>query len=373
MNYPFSPAMPASARFVAAELAAWPLAAPPGTAAPIQELHIEVTHRCNLRCRMCHHWRIKPPGHEMTPGELARLLENSKRLRGIKTAVLTGGEPLLRPDLAQLASVILTRFPGISLGILTNLSDTGLILRRIGECVEAGAPGLWLGSSLDGAGAAHDAVRGARGAYARTLKSVKAIRAKYPAMNIAFNFTLLPDNAPGLVKTYLAAKKLNLWLGAQKVVNQAGFEAEKFAWSPKALRAAITQLDWIIADICREHKAFERLVSHKEHETPWLWSSLIYWLRLRDYLARPRRLMGECYAGSRYAMLSPAGELFFCPVRRNRTLGCALEKGFDAVWTGPKAGHERAAIASARCHCWLHCIANTVIARALALRFAPLE
>lgn len=363
--------MPASVRFVIKELSSWPLSSPPGAGSgPVRELHIEVTHRCNLRCRMCHHWRIKSREQEITPGALGRMLDASVLLRQVKTVVLTGGEPVLRADLPELAAVIAGRLPGISLGILSNLCDTRLLFRRLDECLRLGVSRLWVGSSLDGVGAAHDRVRGVPGAYARTMRSARELRARYPGTDLAFNFTLLPSNARGLVKTYLTAKKMKIWFGAQKVVNHEGFEAETYTWADGDLRAALRQIDWIITDICAGNSAFEKLLAGRELETPWLWSSLIYWIRLRDYMVRPRRFMGDCYAGSRYAMLSPVGDLFFCPVFKHRTVGNALTDGFDEAWTSRKAQAERKNIARARCHCWLHCIAGPVLEDAMQRRFA---
>jgi MoaA/NifB/PqqE/SkfB family radical SAM enzyme len=373
MMPPFSLRMPESARAVARELASWPLNPPPGDDGALRELHLEVTHRCDLRCRMCHHWRLKQGGHEITPAQLEGLLAASRLLAGVKTAVLTGGEPLLRPDLPELAAVILRKFPGVSLGVLTHLSNTRLLLDRVGKIHKLGPAKLWLGSSLDGLGAAHDGVRGSRGAYARAMKSLKAVREAFPGLEVAFNFTLLPSNAGQLFRAYRAAKELGAWFGAQKVVNHTGFEAETYAWSPRALKTALTQVDGVITDICAEHKAFEKLMTGKEGETPWLWASLVYWVRLREYLAAPARLLGGCYSGRRYAMLSPEGDLFFCPVRKHRTLGNVLQDGFDAVWNGPKAKAERKLIAAGRCHCWLHCTANPVIEGAVNARFSGVK
>ncbi len=370
MNPPLSPGMPASARFVVKEVGSWPLEPLPGAGGDrIQELHLEVTHRCDLKCRMCHHWRMKG-GAEISPAQLARLLDSSKLLKGIKTAVLTGGEPFLRPDLPELAAVITRRFPRISLGILSNLANTRLLLRRIGELREKGVKDFWLGSSLDGAGAAHDKVRGVRGAYARTMKTARALKTGQPGINLAFNFTLLPSNAACLARAYLEAKEMKVWFGAQKVVNHERFEAESYSWTPAALRKALVGIDYIISDICEENKAFEKLLAGRESETPWLWSSLTYWIRLREYLARPRRFMGNCYAGNRYAMLSPDGELFFCPVLKHRTVGNALKAGFDAAWTCRAAQAERGFIEKKSCHCWLHCTANPIIEASMARRFS---
>jgi len=364
--------IPESVSYVLKELSSWPLSSAPRSGAnPIRELHIEVTHRCDLKCRMCHHWRLKDRTPEITPDQLARMLDASVRLRGIRTAVLTGGEPFLRPDLSELAAVIVKRFPGISLGILSNLSNTGLLFRRVDECLKKGVTRLWLGSSLDGVGPAHDRVRGSRGAYTRLMRSAREVRTRYPGMDLAFNFTLLPSNAGKLVEAYLAAKEMKIWFGAQKVVNHEGFEAETYSWTRQTLSTALDGIDRIITDICAENSAFEKLLAKRESETPWLWSSLIYWLNLREYMTEPRRFMRDCYAGRRYAMLSPGGDLFFCPVRKHRTVGNALKNGFDAAWTCPAAEAERKLIAKERCHCWLHCIANPVIENAMERRFAP--
>jgi MoaA/NifB/PqqE/SkfB family radical SAM enzyme len=163
---------------------------------------------------------------------------------------------------------------------------------------------------------------------------------------------------------------MKVWFGAQKVVNHQGLEAEKYSWTPAARRTALAGIDRIISDICAENGAFEKLLAARESETPWLWSSLTYWIRLREYLVRPRRFMGDCCAGARYAMLSPDGELFFCPVLKHRTAGNVLKDGFDAVWTGPRAGAEREFIAKKACHCWLHCTANPIIEASMTRRFA---
>ncbi|MCM2266893.1 MAG: radical SAM protein [Elusimicrobiales bacterium] len=371
MNPGFSKGTPASVRFVAAELDSWPLRGPRRAAAgPIRELHLEVTHRCDLKCGMCHHWRLKPAGPEISPSALARLLDGTELLKDIKTAVLTGGEPFLRPDLAELAGVIAARFPKISLGVLSNLSNGPLLFKGLEKLLAKVPAGLWLGSSLDGLGAAHDKVRGSRGAWARTMKSARQLRSRFPGISLSFNFTLLPSNAGALFETYLAAKELKIWFGAQKVVNHEGLEAENYTWTRAVLKTALRQTDLVITDICAEHKAFELLMQGRAAQAPWLWNTLIYWLRLRQYLAAPGRLMDDCLCGERYAMLSPAGDLFFCPVRKHRAVGNVLEEGFDKAWRGRRAAAERKAIAAGRCHCWLLCTANPVIDAAVTARLA---
>ncbi len=97
-----------------------------------RDLRVSLTDRCSLRCRYC----MPAEGLAWIPGEyllsteeLLRLIGIATRL-GINTVRLTGGEPLLRPDVADVIAgiVSLPEAPEVSLttnGIrLPALADT---------------------------------------------------------------------------------------------------------------------------------------------------------------------------------------------------------------------------------------------------------
>lgn len=82
--------------------------APPATADPfgrtIDYLRISITQRCNERCLYClpegrKTWESSPDW--MTNGEILRVVRAATRL-GFRKFRLTGGEPLIRPDLPAL-------------------------------------------------------------------------------------------------------------------------------------------------------------------------------------------------------------------------------------------------------------------------------
>jgi MoaA/NifB/PqqE/SkfB family radical SAM enzyme len=83
------------------------------------------------------------------------------------------------------------------------------------------------------------------------------------------------------------------------------------------------------------------------------------------YARHPKRFFKNCLAGQRYAMFSPEGDLFFCPVNKHRSIGNAAAASFDELWKGEKAEAERRFVESCRCDCWLNCIANPVLDRVL--------
>jgi heme b synthase len=129
----------------------------------------EVTGRCNLDCVHCRAGAAAQ-GQDFTTAEAkAFLLDVASFSKPV--LVLSGGEPLLRPDLFELA-----RFgtdQGLKMALATNGS---LVTDEV--CSRIKASGIRIVSlSLDGATAeVHDDFRRQKGAFAGTLKAAEALR-----------------------------------------------------------------------------------------------------------------------------------------------------------------------------------------------------
>ena len=72
---------------------------------PIKSLRISLTQKCNLDCFFCHQEGEHSPGREMAPEEVSKIVETASKL-GIRKVKLTGGEPLLRPDILEIVEGI---------------------------------------------------------------------------------------------------------------------------------------------------------------------------------------------------------------------------------------------------------------------------
>src|SRR5581483_9460888 len=66
-----------------------------------------VNARCNNRCRTCDIWRATLP-ERLEGAELAGIADSLAKL-GTRVVALSGGEPLLRPDLFVLVDDLLAR------------------------------------------------------------------------------------------------------------------------------------------------------------------------------------------------------------------------------------------------------------------------
>ncbi len=342
---------------------------------PIRELHIELTHRCNLKCIMCHHWEMpfKDPGsvsREMGLDQIRGFVTGSKLLKDVEIVVITGGEPMMKPEIVDVVGFLAGHFPKSSIGVLTNLWNHELVRRRLLAFREAGAARVWLGSSLDGLEKKHDEIRGRKGAFRGLVRSVEMLRKEFPGVDFSFSLTVTPKNYKELWPAYRFVSGMGLWFGAQLVVNHRGLEApETFNWKKKELEAVEAQIDLILMDLCLKERAWERLREGRAAESLWLWTRLLYWAYLKKYARKQERFFKDCMAGQRYAMLDPEGNLFYCPVNKHRTIGSVAKRSFDAVWTSAEAERERRYVDSCSCDCWLNCIANPILDRGMALGF----
>lgn len=131
----------------------------------------EITRSCNLSCQHCRAAAQHGPyENELSLDEVKRVLDNvASRYKPI--IILTGGEPLLRPDLFEIIAHT------VSLGLRPVLATCGTLLtvdlaRRLKE---AGIKRISV--SIDGPDAAsHDAFRGVPGAYEGAMRGLAAAR-----------------------------------------------------------------------------------------------------------------------------------------------------------------------------------------------------
>lgn len=129
----------------------------------------ECTTRCNFHCRHCgSDCSVQSREKDMPLEDFLKVLDTIPQSHRPKdfTVVLTGGEPLLRPDIVDAGREIWRR--GFGWGMVTNgwKYDEQMHSRLMGAGMGA------LTVSLDGLEASHDWMRGVGGSYERVLKAI---------------------------------------------------------------------------------------------------------------------------------------------------------------------------------------------------------
>ncbi|MCH2219712.1 MAG: heme d1 biosynthesis radical SAM protein NirJ [Dechloromonas sp.] len=151
--------------------------------------------RCNLTCKHCYSISADTnfPG-ELSYEQVCTVMDDLKGFR-VPVLILSGGEPLLRPDIYDIAKRAKAQ------GFYVGLSSNGTLIDennidKIAEC-----DFNYVGVSLDGLGATHDKFRRLDGAFEASLKGIRLCRDL--GLKIGVRFTMTQDNAhdlPGLLK-----------------------------------------------------------------------------------------------------------------------------------------------------------------------------
>jgi MoaA/NifB/PqqE/SkfB family radical SAM enzyme len=160
-----------------------------------------VTSICNERCRHCFYWEKLNHTGDLTFAQIQRV---SETMPAITDLWLSGGEPFLRKELAD----ILELFYRNNHIQWVNLPTNGLFKDRtyryldqvLTRCPELH---LDLNVSVDGFEATHERIRGVPGCYAKTLdliRSLPPLVQKYrQRLRVNMNTCLNADNADELI------------------------------------------------------------------------------------------------------------------------------------------------------------------------------
>lgn len=149
-----------------------------------------LTRRCNLRCRHCYTVSadVAFPG-ELSHEQAIETLDDMGRF-GIPALILSGGEPLDRFDLFDLAA----RARPLVRMLALSTNGTKIHGETADKVAEVGFD--YVGISIDGIGATNDWFRGVDGAYNDAVRGVRECKARN--IKVGLRFTLTKDNAAQL-------------------------------------------------------------------------------------------------------------------------------------------------------------------------------
>jgi len=139
------------------------------------------TNRCNLSCLHCYSKSTLDEVDTLTTEQIKKTILEMKE-NGIKFIIFSGGEPLTRKDLFEIADFCKEN------KIITYLSSNGLYFtsKNVQRIVDTFN---YVGISIDGDEETHDHFRGLKGAFKETLKAVLLANATGAKVGIRFTIT----------------------------------------------------------------------------------------------------------------------------------------------------------------------------------------
>ena len=141
--------------------------------------------RCNLTCKHCYALSADHDyAGELSTAEVFTVMDDLKAFR-VPVLIRSGGEPLLRPDLFEIAA------RAKAMRFYVGLSSNGTLIDAAMAERIAGADFDYVGISLDGIGAVHDRFRRLEGAFDASLAGVRHLRARDVKVGLRYTMTAL--------------------------------------------------------------------------------------------------------------------------------------------------------------------------------------
>jgi len=147
-----------------------------------------VTKACNLNCIHCYAGAGagRPAVEELSNEDGVRLIDDLASF-GVPVILFSGGEPLMRPDLNELASY------AVGKGLRAVISTNGTLITEQRARELKGIGLSYVGVSLDGLEAVNDRFRGKSGAFALAMRGIK--NSMEAGLKVGLRFTINKHNA----------------------------------------------------------------------------------------------------------------------------------------------------------------------------------
>jgi radical SAM protein with 4Fe4S-binding SPASM domain len=267
-----------------------------------------LTKKCNLRCPHCYMEAGQVAENELTTDECLWLLDDMKAL-GTEMLILTGGEPLLRKDIYDIASA------ASSQGFWVVMGTNGVLItdRVAQKMVECGVKGV--GISIDSLDPArHNSFRGGPNAWEHSVRALDICRAN--GLEVLVQTTVMDMNRDEIPSMIDFARAKGAWSFNLYFLVQTGRGQQMNDLSPEQTEAMLSSLveaqkdyrPMLVRSKCAPH--FKRIAYEK---------------------GLGGLESGGCMAGTQYCRITPEGNVTPCPYM-TVVAGNVREKRFREIW-----------------------------------------
>lgn len=283
----------------------------------------ELTRSCNLACIHCRAAAMdRPYEGELTTAECRRVMDEIAQVSSQPIIILTGGEPLLRPDVFELAEY------GSAKGFRMTMATNGTLLTPeiVRRMIDSGIQRISI--SIDGATAAsHDAFRQVEGAFDGSLRGISM--ARDAGLDFQINTTITHANLDEFPKIHELAVSLGavahhifmlVPMGRGKDLAEGAISAEKYE---KTLHWFYEQKDKAPLQLkatCAPH--YYRIMRQRAHSEGKEINFQTFGL---DAVTR------GCLGGTGFVFISHVGQMQPCGYLEVNA-GNVREESFKTIW-----------------------------------------
>lgn len=289
---------------------------------------IITTYRCCMKCKMCNIWKY--------PTDIDRELkpEDLEKLPQLKFINITGGEPFVRRDLADLIEVAFRKAPRVV------ISTAGYQVNEILTLAER-FPKIGIRVSIEGLSTINDYLRGRDSGFDRGLRTLTGLR-RMGIKDIGFGITVSNNNSSDMLELYELSKNLGMEFATASYHNSYYFHKEN---------NHITNQDEVTENF---YELIDRLL--KENK-PKSWFRAFFNHGLINYIKGNRRFL-PCEAGTVNFFIEPYGDVFPCNGLEDKywkeSMGNIRDVDtFEEIWYSQQANRVRSLVKTCPKNCWM--------------------
>jgi MoaA/NifB/PqqE/SkfB family radical SAM enzyme len=296
-------------------------------------------YTCNSKCKTCNVYKKK--------AENLSLQEYEKIFTNIGKApywvTLSGGEPFLRKDLADICYLLYQKCKPKIINIPTNGIKTDFICEQVKKIAEMCPKSrIVINLSIDGIGKMHDDIRRVPGNYEMVLATYHKLRAlQYKNLAIGIHTVISNYNVDKFV---FVANSL-LALNPDSFITEIAEErveldtiGEKITPNLLAYQSAV---DFLI------HRIKQQKFNGMNKITQAF--RIEYYQMVKRILYLKKQVI-PCYSGIASVHISPDGDVWSCCIKAKR-MGNLREQSFKKIWWNKEFAAERKSIAKKECYC----------------------
>jgi len=286
-----------------------------------------ITRRCNLRCVHCYaSAKDLDYGNELSTDE-GKALISDLAAYGCPVILLSGGEPLARKDLAELARFAV----GQGLRVVISTNGTLITKEKASEFRKIGLS--YVGVSLDGMKEIHDRFRGREGAFDDALRGIRYCREE--GIKVGLRFTMNRRNAGEIPRMFdlMEAEDIPRACFYHLVYAGRGSRLVEEDLSHEETRKAVNLILDRTRDLFRRGLPKEILTVDNHADGPFIYLRLLREdpERAGEVLELLRMNEGN-NSGRGIGCVSWDGEIHPDQFWRNIRFGNVRERPFSAVW-----------------------------------------
>jgi radical SAM protein with 4Fe4S-binding SPASM domain len=285
------------------------------------------TKTCNLECIHCYaDAETKRFPNELTTTEASMMIEDLAALK-VPALLISGGEPLVRPDIFDLAEYATT------LGVRVTFSTNGTLIdaQKAQRIADIGV--TYVGISIDGDEKRHDRMRGRDGAYRDAIRGIRNCRDA--GIRVGVRFTVTQDNVNEFDSVFRVVEdegigRLCLY---HLVYSGRGSYLSGIDLEPAQKRVLMNKLLNQVEQWNVEGRQIEVMTVDNHADAPFIY----YWLLDRDPIRADDALSlmrnnGGNRSGIAIAAIDSFGMVHPDQFTSTHSIGSIRERPFSAIW-----------------------------------------